>query len=97
MLKLILLFLCILQTGCFDKSESHLNELIIQLDSSDGSVKNAAILDIARFGPSAKSAAPKLVLILNNEKSRGIRTSAAYALRSIGTKEATQALESYKK
>lgn len=83
--------------ACLDRSESHLNHLVAQLDSPDASIRNSAILDIGRFGPSAKSAVPKLIIMLNSEASRGIRTSAAYALRSIGTKEAIQALDSYKK
>ena len=95
--KIIFLFFLLLLTSCFDKSESHLDELIIQLDSPGASARNSAILDIGRFGPYAQKAVPKLVLMLNSEKSRGIRTSAAYALRSIGTKEAIQALDSYKK
>jgi HEAT repeat protein len=82
--------------SCKNRSNDNLNELIKELSSSDKSVRNSAALEIAGYGKSGSPAVPALVKLLNTDSSRGIRTSAAYALRSIGTADAIKALDNYK-
>lgn len=82
--------------GCEQRSPEKLHTLIAKLHSSDSKERNSAALAIAAYGEEAKEAVPELIKLLNTDKSRGIRTSAAYALRSIGTKEAVSALDHYK-
>lgn len=82
--------------GCKSRSPEQLRRLVSDLHSSDGAIRNQAALAIGEFGEDAKSAVPDLIRLLNTDKSRGIRTSAAFALRQIGTKEAISALDSYK-
>ena len=97
---LLTLFLILTFCGflaCRPQSPERLKELIHELESSDGKVRNAAALEIANYGESGKPAVPPLIHVLQHDQSRGIRTSAALALRKIGTKEAINALDNYKK
>lgn len=81
--------------ACSRKSPEKLRALINDLSSSDSGVRNQAALSIASYGEEGKDAVPALIKLLRTDKSRGIRTSAAFALRSIGTKEAITALDEY--
>ena len=83
--------------ACKSKNPEQLEKLILKLESPDPKQRNAAALEIASYAYEGKKAVPSLIRLLNTEPNRGIKTSAAYALRSIGTKEATAALDSFEK
>ena len=91
-----LLLLGLLLLGCESRSPEKLRILVAELRSSDPEERNAAALSIGRYGPDGKAAVPELVRVLTSDKSRGIRTSAAYALRQINTPEAIRAIEEYR-
>jgi len=91
----ILLLTLILLFACKARSNEELGVLIKNLSSPDGKVRNSAALEIASYGKDGAPAVPALIKLLTSDKSRGIRTSAAYALRSIGTEDAVKALDSY--
>jgi len=92
----LLLALSFSLTACERKSPERLQGLIQQLSSADGKERNTAALTIGSYGEAGKAAVPALIKLLQTDKSRGIRTSAAFALRSIGTKDAIAALDAYK-
>jgi HEAT repeat protein len=82
--------------ACRSKSPQRLQQLIVDLSAADPGTRNQAALEISRYGAEGKAAVPALVRLLNTDRNRGIRTSAAVALRAIGTKEAIAALDKYK-
>lgn len=83
--------------ACTKKSPEELRLSIRELSSSDPKVRNRAALKIAAYGHSGVEAIPSLIRVLKTDPSKGIRSSAAYALRSIGSKEALEALDGYEK
>ena len=89
------LLLLIFISSCRHNSEEKLESLVKALSSPDKGIRNSSALDIARFGKDGHKAVPGLIKLLNSDPSRGIRTSAAFALRSIDTPEAIKALDSY--
>ena len=93
MKKVISLLLFLLLAAC-GPSKEELPGLIKELSHKDGRVRNQAALRIARMGSDGKPAVKPLIRLLKDD-SAGIRTSAAYALRNIGTKEAIKALDNY--
>ena len=90
-------FLIPLLAACQRKDSGELKQLIRDLSATDPKLRNKAALRLAAFGKEAEVAVPALIRILRTDPSKGIRSSAAYALRSIGTPEALAALESYEK
>lgn len=83
--------------ACKQKSPQQLDKLITELQSPDPKKRNAAALEISGYGEDGKQAVGPLIRLLNTDPNRGIKTSAAYALRSINTKEAKAALDSFEK
>lgn len=83
-------------SGCRSHSPEELKRLVGELKSRDGSVRNQAALALGEFGEDGREAVPDLIRVLQRDPSRGIRTSAAFALRKIGTKEAVDALDNYR-
>lgn len=81
--------------SCTSPDPRKLDEEIKRLRSTDSKVRNQAALAIAGYGENGAKAVPALIQVLRNDPSRGIRTSAAFALRKIGTKEAVAALDGY--
>lgn len=84
----------ILATSCKEDLSTALPRLTKELDAKESSVRNRAALDLAGYGPDGKAAVPALVRLLRDPNS-GVRSSAAFALRSIGTPEAEKALDAY--
>ena len=82
-----------LLVACGPPSEERMNELKEQLQSSNTRTRNRAALDLANYGRHAAPAIPQLKRLLNDPNG-GVQTSAAYALRQIGTPEADAALKS---
>jgi HEAT repeat protein len=83
--------------ACKNRSPEQLNRLIQELSSPDGKMRNAATFEIAGYRRDGEKAVGPLVRLLNTDPNRGIKTSAAYALRRIDTKEAKAALDSFEK
>lgn len=77
-------------------SKEELPQLIKDLRSSESATRNKAALALAEFGTDGEKAVPSLIQLLN-DKSGGVRSSAAYALRKIDTPEARRALDTYQK
>ncbi|MCB0322357.1 MAG: HEAT repeat domain-containing protein [Bdellovibrionales bacterium] len=71
-------------------------KLIKQLSAKDSSTRNKAAYALAGYGADAKPATRALIARLK-DPNMGVRSTAAYALRSIGTPEATKALDAYEK
>ncbi|MCB0343870.1 MAG: HEAT repeat domain-containing protein [Bdellovibrionales bacterium] len=84
-----------LASACSDP-EIEIPKLIKQLKSSDSSARNNAAMKLGSYGGDAQSAVRPLASLLNDENG-GVRSSAAFALRKIGTPEAKRALDNYKK
>lgn len=93
----IFLLLTLSIAACKQRSPEQLDKLITELQSSDPKKRNAAALEISSYGEDGQRAVGPLIRLLNTDPNRGIKTSAAYALRSIGTKEAKGALDSFEK
>ena len=67
-----------------------------KLTHTEAKVRVRAAQRLATYGPDAKPAEDLLIRLLK-DKNGGVRSAAAYALRKIGTKKATRALDNYKK
>ena len=73
--------------------DSELPGAFKDLYSSSAKDRNEAALTLASCGsPKADRAVSRLIQLLNDENV-GVQSSAAYALRRIGTKQASEALE----
>lgn len=83
-------------SGCREPAETAVPKLIKQLKSQDSHERNVAARALAGYGPDAKKAVRPLSQALWDDN-MGVRTSAAYALRKIGTPKALRVLEHYKK
>ena len=68
---------------------------IKDLKSPDSATRSQAALALADAGDAAKRAVPALASMLN-DRNPGVRSSAAFALRKIGTAEADRVLEANK-
>ncbi len=77
--------------GC-SNPEKEVPKLVKELSHRESHVRNKSALRLAGFGPEAKKAVPALIRLLR-DKNRGVQSSAAYALRAIGTKKALKAIE----
>ena len=86
----------ILLSSCGGADSKTLKRLIGDLQSKETSSRNQAALKLASYGESAAPAVPALAQRLKDPNG-GVRSSAAFALRAIGNKEANAALESYQK
>ena len=82
--------------SCHTSAEKNLPPLIKKLQSADVETRNQAALALAPYGERAKPAVPGLIRLLGDPNT-GVRSSAAYALREIGTPEANTALDNYGK
>ncbi len=82
--------------SCFGDPEKELPILINDLSSKDSGVRNRACLRIGSFSSEAEIAVPYLIKLLN-DPNNGVRTSAAFALRKIGSPKAQHALDFYVK
>ncbi|HMO16655.1 MAG TPA: HEAT repeat domain-containing protein [Oligoflexia bacterium] len=91
-----LISLSFFQSSCSEDSSVTVTRLNKDLSSRESKIKNKAALKLASYGLKAEPAVPSLIKLLSDENG-GVRTSAAYALRSIGTKKAITALEKYEK
>ena len=89
---LLLLFF----SGCKESAETAVPKAVEQLQSKDAHQRNAAAQRLSAYGGDAADAVKPLTRALW-DNNMGVRTSAAYALRKIDTKEARQALADYKK
>lgn len=76
--------------GCCDKAS--VPEHLKKLYSSQSKERNAAALALAKCGKLAEPGVPRLVSLLY-DSNVGVQSSAAYALREIGSPEAVKALE----
>lgn len=94
-LKFCICGLLLLVLAC-GPSKEDLPILIKELRSSESATRNKAALALAEFGAEGEKAVPSLIMLLNDE-SGGVRSSAAYALRKIDTPQARRALDSYQK
>ena len=82
----------ILLTSCAGLSREEVDKKIKDLKSQDTATRSQAALALADGGDEAKRAVPVLAAMLRDPNA-GVRTSAAFALRKIGTAEAARALE----
>ncbi len=80
--------------GCGKADPQEIERLSKNLSAKTASDRNQAALALAGYGTGARAAVPNLVRCLKDENA-GVRSSAAYALRSIGTPEAIKALDAY--
>lgn len=92
-LSVLSIILCV---ACKDPAHVAVPVLIKNLSAKDSHTRNTAALKLGSYGKDAEPAVPKLIHLLSDTNG-GVRTSAAFALRSIGTKEAIQALDTYEK
>jgi HEAT repeat protein len=90
------LFFMIALISCNSVSEKDIPRLKQELASSKSELRNQAALSLARLGPKASPATKELIILLH-DPNRGIRSSAAFALRKIESDEATKALDDYNK
>ncbi len=79
-------------SGCAAPDEREIPSLIKQLSNRDAAKRNQAALALAAYGPKAKPAVTRLIRLLD-DPNRGVQSGAAYALRQIGSQEASQALD----
>ena len=82
--------------GCLESAETGVPKLVEQLADKESKVRNRAALKLGDYGEDAAPAVVALSRLLGDPNS-GVRTSAAYSLRRIGTPEATKALDDYRK
>lgn len=80
--------------ACGKADPQTIDRLAKELSAKTSSERNHAALELAGYGIGAKAAVPSLVRCLRDENA-GVRSSAAYALRSIGTPDAVKALDGY--
>ena len=73
-------------------TEADVKRVIKEMRSSDPAVRNRAAMECAGFGDFGPKVVPSLIKLLDDENN-GVKSGAAYALRKIGTPEATRALE----
>lgn len=95
--KLVLAAGAILLAGvfaCGKPSPEKIEQLTKELSAKASGDRNRAALELAGYGGTARAAVPGLARCLRDENS-GVRSSAAYALREIGTPDAIKALDSY--
>jgi HEAT repeat protein len=81
---------CVAVVGCCD--EKALPTALKNLYSDKASERNKALLLIAQCGDRAESSVPRIAQLMYDENV-GVASSAAYALRSIDTKNARAALK----
>jgi len=86
----ILIVMAFLVIGCCDADKIPANTK--KLYSSVAADRNQALLDLAECGSKAEGATGRIAALLYDENV-GVQSSAAYALRQIGTPEATRILE----
>ena len=95
-LWLLAIVISLLVAGCGGSDPKAIKGLISELQAKETSKRNQAALKLASYGEVAAPAVPALTQRLKDPNG-GVRSSAAYALRAIGNKEAEEALESYVK
>jgi HEAT repeat protein len=76
--------------GCCDKAS--VPEHLQKLYSSQAKERNVSALALAKCGKLAEPGVPRLISLMY-DSNVGVQSSAAYALREIGTPEALKALE----
>ena len=95
--KITILFLLFMSvSGCRESASTAVPRLIQMFSSTDTHERNSAAHEIGSYGKEAEEAVLPLIKLLH-DPNNGVRSSAAYSLRRIGTKEASEALDSYKK
>jgi len=82
--------------SCKSVSKEELPQLIRDLKSSESTVRNQAAMKLAGLEGDGAEAVPALIAALYDPNG-GVRSSAAFALRKIGTPAANKALDDYKK
>lgn len=82
--------------SCGENPDTAVPSLIKELQSKDSQERNRAALKLANFGEKAEPATKALIHLLKDDNG-GVRSSAAYALRKIGSPQAQAALDTYQK
>ena len=88
------IFLMLFPCACKESTKTAVPRLIEKLTAEEAHQRNEAALALAAYGEDAEPASKQLIRLLS-DKNYGVRSSAAFALRRIGTKEATAALDAY--
>lgn len=91
-----LVCLLLFATACLPPADEEVPKLINELRSPERNQRNKAALRLAEYGPEAEPATSALGALLK-DPSGGVRSSAAYALRKIGSPQAERLLEAYQK
>ena len=92
-LSLVLLSVCL---ACGEPGSIAIPKLQKALSSKDSRERNQAAQTLASYGAEAAPATAALILLLK-DSNMGVRSSAAYALRGIGSETAKRALDRYQK
>lgn len=82
--------------SCTEPAETAVPRLVEQLKSRDAHQRNLAARALADYEEEAEPAVKQLIKTLWDDNI-GVRSSAAYALTKIGSKDALKAIEDYKK
>lgn len=82
----------LLFSACKESAETAIPRLVKQLSSPVQRERSQAALELARYGKEAKDAVPALIETLKDPNG-GVKSNAAFALRSIDTQEARKALK----
>lgn len=93
--RCLFIFLLFLFSAC-TSAEEEVPRLVQELSHSEAKVRSRAAQRLAGYGEDAKPAVDSLIRLLK-DKNGGVRSSAAFALRKIGTKKAIRALDHYSK
>ena len=88
---LLTLFCFFWLLACGKLSREEAERRIKELKSPDAGERSQAALALADGGEEAKRAVPELMVLLN-DRNAGVRSSAAFALRKLGTPEAIKSL-----
>ncbi len=94
----ICIVLCGLLTiaACQESAKTAIPKLTKDLSSKNSHTRNQAALKLAGYGKDADPAVPNLIYLLRDPNG-GVRSSAAFALRSIENKKGLDAIEAYQK
>jgi len=96
LLPLCILLSAFILTSCGESPDTVVPVLIKELQSKDSQERNRAALKLASYGDKADPATKELIHLLKDDNG-GVRSSAAYALRKIGSPKAQAALDNYQK
>lgn len=91
-LKILGILFLLFTISCKKPAEERVPELIAKLSHRETSERYHAALELANYGRDAQKAVPDLIRLLRDPNG-GVKSAAAYALRTIDTPEAQEALE----